>query len=550
MKSNIFNILYLAPYEQGILKRYPSVNKAWNQFKWQECIDATQEIIKELSPLVQDSYQYILFRVMMYCHFMLRNFDVSYDYAIRILDITYEMKDPAQTSRALMDIARIHKIVEDIPIAIDFLKTAIQINPNNIIAISELSLSYLEIKDFDSAQCSIRKIEDLYKEKEFNYPKIVLKLINIYFYVQSEDYQKADQILTEIEDEFYRPEMSLVSPLFYLLKGLVLFYMNDFENSLKKLNQAIEQSNSYSRMNILINAIKLRSYAHEQMKNFKQAFEDRIHYNQLSNNLNNTLFNQRLSILKKYYFRKQNEIKNQQIIEKAVRLTTVSLMADNMIYEITPHLHSIHLNTDTIMFWNKRHPGILPGLFLEEVKMIRESVVRTEQIIEQMKNFWTMADEYQGDETLDINEAIVKAKHIVSIHIDSGIKIKAELCPGPLLTKGNPILIEQILINLINNAIQAFKKVDRPDKFVILKTKVNNNKIEISVDDNAVGFFHESYPKETDFLSSNKNSFEGMGLGLMIVRNFLDRFNGQISFKNNKYGGAGITIYLPAKQDV
>jgi len=547
MKSNIFNILYLAPYERGILKRYPSISKAWNQYKWKDCIDATQEILKELSPLVQDSYQYILFRVMMYCHFMLRNFDVSYDYAIRILDLSYEMKDNIQTSRALMDIARIHKIVEDVPIAIEILKQSIQLNPNNIIALSELCLSYLEIKEFDNAECSLRRIELLYEEKEFNYPGIVIALIKIYLYIQKADYKKAENILSEIEKEFYNPDLSLVSPLYFLLKGLTQINNKMPEESIKSLNQSVELSKTYYRKNILINSLKLRSQAQAELKHYKEAYEDRIFYNQLSNELNNILFNQRLAILKKYYYRKQNEIKNQQIIEKAVRLTTVSLMADNMIYEITPHLHSIHLNIDTILFWHKRHPGILPGLFLEEVKMIRESVVRTETIIKQMKNFWTLNNENPSEEWVEVNDAVIKTEKLVVNHLEQNIHIEMNLSEQPLYIAGNPILIEQILINLLNNAIQALRKSNKAEKKVIISTELAEQKVHINVDDNAIGFYYDAYPRETDFFSSSKSDFDGMGLGLMICKNFLDRFNGSISFINNEMGGASIRMILPAK---
>lgn len=546
MKSNIFNILYLAPYEQSILKRYPSILKAWNQYKWQECIDATNDIIKEFSPLIQDSYQYILFRIMMYCHFMLRNFDVSYDYALRVLDYTYELKDPSQTSRALMDLARIHKIVEDVPIAIEILKNAIQLNPNNHIALAEISLAYLEIKQFDFAECSMNRIRELLDCKDVDLPAIVLPLIQIYLYIQQENYTSAEKILLDIEKEFFNPSLSLVSSLYYLLSGIVFFNTEKLDLALNNLNKAIDISKTYHRHNIMVNALKLRSFTNEKMKNFQQAYYDRIEYNNLSNQFNNAIFNQRLSVLKKYYYRKQNEFRNQQIIEKAIRLNTVSLMADNMIYEITPHLHSIHLNVDSILFWDKRQPGILPSLFLEEVKMIKESVIRTEQIILQMKNFWSASKKELSIEKVDINHAVINAKNIILNNLkDKDINIRLKLSEKKLNIEANPILIEQIFINLLNNAIQALSKVEKKDKLIILTTEDIDHEIQIKVEDNASGFYYESTNNPLDSISYNKQNFDGMGLGLMIVKNFLDRFSGFIQFKNNEMGGATIIIKLP-----
>ncbi|MDD3502259.1 MAG: ATP-binding protein [Candidatus Cloacimonadales bacterium] len=509
-------------------------------------MNLTQDILKELSPLVQDSYQYILFRVMSYSHFMLKNFDVSYDYALRILDLSYEMKDNMQISRALLDVARIHKMVEDSYLAIDLLKRAIQLNPNNIVAISELCITYLELKDFESAECRLQRIEELFSDGEQEYSVIALNFIKIYYQIQKEDYEIADKLLVEIERELYNPNLTLINPLYFFLKGTVMFYSGEYEKGIEQLKNAIDLSRCYSRKNILINSLALRSLAYERTGDFKLAYEDKYAYNQLNNNLNNQLFNQRLSVLKKYYLRKENEIKNQQIIEKAVRLSTVSLMADNMIYEVTPYLHSIHLNVDTILFWNKRQPGVIPSLFLEEIKMIKESVIRTEQIIEQMKNYWNVPDDHTKYESISINKAIEKANIIISKQLDGNIQVYADLCPNDMFVYGNEILLEQIIVNLLNNAIQALLSVDKDNKQITITSKLVGDNVCIIVDDNAIGFLYDMFPKEDDFMS-NKSSYGGMGLGLMIVKKFLDKFNGKIEFCNNSLGGARTQVLLPQK---
>lgn len=546
MKSNIFNILYLAPYERSILKRYPSIIKAWNQYKWQDCIDATNDIIKEYTPIIQDSYQYVLFRIMMYCHFMLRNFDVSYDFALRVLDHTLEMKDSAQISRSMMDIGRLHKIVEDVPIAISYFKEAIKLDQSNIIAVSELSLAYLEIKQFEMAECSIRRIDELGGEDNTVFSSVATKLIKIYFNIQKENYKMSDELLKTLEPDFLNPDNSLSSPLLYFLKGIVLYYTENYQEASNYLTQSLDLCKHYESKNIQLNALKIRSFVHEKLHDYKNAFLDRKEYNDLANRLNNALFNQRLAILKKYYYRKKNELKNQQIIEKAIRLTSVSLMSDNMIYEITPHLHSIHLNVDSILFWDKRYPGILPSLFLEEIKMIKESILRAEQIITQMKCFWSSTKEEASNETVDINESILTAKSIVNKNAEaSKINYQLNLSAKHLFVKANPILMEQIFINLINNAIQALNRADNDEKIIIISSCYDNNEVVIQVDDNAGGFNLDNPNTAFDPLHHIKLQINGMGLGLMIVKNFLDRFNGLIKINNNEIGGASFQVRLP-----
>ncbi|HOQ81280.1 MAG TPA: HAMP domain-containing sensor histidine kinase, partial [Candidatus Cloacimonadota bacterium] len=166
----------------------------------------------------------------------------------------------------------------------------------------------------------------------------------------------------------------------------------------------------------------------------------------------------------------------------------------------------------------------------------------------QMKNYWNVSDNKTDQQIIDVNQTILKAKNIVLKHLDNDINININLSKDDLYISGNIILFEQILTNLLNNAIQALRQVNKPYKQIIVTTaRCAGNYISIKVDDNAIGFLYENYPKEDDFLSTSKTSYDGMGLGLIIVKKFLDKFNGKIEFCNNELGGAGIELILPYK---
>jgi len=51
-------------------------------------------------------------------------------------------------------------------------------------------------------------------------------------------------------------------------------------------------------------------------------------------------------------------------------------------------LNAIKISTDSILFWNKRNPGVLPELFIEELKQISDSSQRIDEIIKHMRLFW------------------------------------------------------------------------------------------------------------------------------------------------------------------
>lgn len=546
MKSSLFNVFHLAGFERAILKRYPSICKAWNQYKWQECIDLINQMFNEMSPILRDSYEYILNRIISYCHYMLQNYDVAYDFAIKVLDHCIEMKDPALISRAITDLGRIFKSVEDTALALDFFKDALKKDPNNGAAISEMCLVYIELSEFEHAECALTRLEELIQGNDKEFPFIAYKLLRIFLQIQKGNYHAADSILTDIEGELLSPNFSLLLPIYHLIKGILLYHHQSIKAADKNLTESEKYAEQFQRMHIAIEALYYRSELYRSRKDFRNAYFLRIKYNELNNQNSNSNYNQRLAILKKYFYRKQNEIRNQQVVERAVRLTTIAIMADNMIYEITPHLHSIHMNVDSILFWESRNPGYLPSLFIEEIKMIREALIRTEHIIDQMKSFWNANDKQSNKQLIDLNECIHSAKGIVFNQIHShNIEIQLNLTPQCLFVRANQLVIEQVVINLLNNAIQALDKINKQEKTIRVETRIDNDLAVLTVSDNATGFVFDTSSTLFDPFNPVRTQSHGMGLGLMIVKNFLDRFNGTIQAINNPLGGATIVVRLP-----
>ncbi len=546
MKSSLFNVFHLAPFEQSILKRYPSISKAWFQYKWQECIDLTTQLFSEYSPVLQDSYEYVLNRIVSYCHYMLQNYEDAYDYAMKVLDDCIQMKDPSLISRTITDIGRIHKSVEDTGLALEFFKDAIKKDQNNVAAISEMCLVYIEMNQFEHAECSLNRLDELIHSEVQEYPFIAFKLLKIFYNIHRENTRIASKILEEIEADLQSPNYTLLLPIYHLIKGIILFDNRNYCEADENFKEAEKYAEQYQRTHIVIEALLYRSDLYKIQKDYKNAYFLRIKYNELNNQISNSNYNQRLSILKKYFYRKQNEKRNQQVVERAVRLTTIAIMSDNMIYEITPHLHSIHMNIDSILFWDVRNSGYLPSLFLEEVKMIREALLRTEHIIEQMNTFWNANDKQTNKQELDLNECILSAITIINNRIHShNIRLEMTLETQCLFIKANQLVIEQVVINLINNAIQALDKVTKQEKLIKIETKIEDKQCVLIVSDNATGFIYDTSTTLFDPFNPVRSQSHGMGLGLMIVKNFLDRFQGTIQASNNTDGGATIKVRLP-----
>jgi two-component system sensor histidine kinase KdpD len=106
------------------------------------------------------------------------------------------------------------------------------------------------------------------------------------------------------------------------------------------------------------------------------------------------------------------------------------------------------------------------------------------------------------------------------------------------------ILMEQIITNLINNAL-IHTHVDSSIQIEILE---NENGLEIEIEDNGSGFPEEEIPFVFDkFYKLKQSSKGGVGLGLSIVKGFIEAMNGQIKLENKANSGSKFTIFIPCE---
>ncbi len=151
------------------------------------------------------------------------------------------------------------------------------------------------------------------------------------------------------------------------------------------------------------------------------------------------------------------------------------------------------------------------------------------------------------------NLEVIKIKPIIQTAIDivspqskrSHIKINTGKVKSSLLAMADIIQLEQVLINLISNAMNAIG--DRPQGEVNIKTERQKEWILIHVDDNGPGIDENNLGKIFDPFFTTRES--GLGLGLSISARILDSMNGHLSASNLATGGARLTISLQAVEN-
>ena len=109
---------------------------------------------------------------------------------------------------------------------------------------------------------------------------------------------------------------------------------------------------------------------------------------------------------------------------------------------------------------------------------------------------------------------------------------------------GDSVQLQQVIINLVQNALDAVGGLPEGRGEVQVETRASTNGAEIAITDAGPGVAPEN--AEQVFQEPFTTKKDGMGLGLAIVRTIVDMHRGRVSFEPNRPRGAVFRVWLPA----
>lgn len=234
-----------------------------------------------------------------------------------------------------------------------------------------------------------------------------------------------------------------------------------------------------------------------------------------------------------------------ELVERSSRLASIGVMASGITHEINQPLNAIKVTADSIQYWHKHNPGILPDMFLEQLENISKSVDRISEIIRHMRTFWVLPDTPEVS-IVNLNQAVKKSLSMVDRQLDAhGIAYEWHIGHDPLFLKGNLVHLEQVTVNLVANAMHSLDETQKPEKKIEISTLAENSTVSMVIKDNGMGLPLKKSEKLFDPFFSTRKAGEGTGLGLAIVKNYVDRYNGSIEAGDNEGGGATFTVRFP-----
>jgi PAS domain S-box-containing protein len=149
--------------------------------------------------------------------------------------------------------------------------------------------------------------------------------------------------------------------------------------------------------------------------------------------------------------------------------------------------------------------------------------------------------------SMDLNEVVIAAVHMVSPDaLLRSCQLETSLDSNLPVIEGDPVQLQQVLLNLVINAFDAMRDIPVSKRKVVIATQSNGDgTVRMSVRDYGAGVSEEMPDRLFDPFFSTKT--EGLGMGLAIVRSIVESHGGTITAKNADDGGARFEFVLPLK---
>ncbi len=247
--------------------------------------------------------------------------------------------------------------------------------------------------------------------------------------------------------------------------------------------------------------------------------------------------------------RKQAEIQEQQHREdlaRVGRMATLSELTSTLAHEIIQPLMAIMNNSQAA---RRLLDNLAPDL--GEVKEILEDITRGSErasgVIQQLRQHLKPGPPELTQ--LDINDLVQSLIPLVSRQAAiNHINLVCELTRGLPPITGNRIQLEQVILNLVVNSIEAIKGMaDGPREIVLQTDKEDDHTVRVSVMDSGPGVKPEDLKLLFEPFFTTKK--EGMGLGLSISRSIIKAHRGRLWAAPNPSGGAALRLTLPVVQE-
>ena len=233
-------------------------------------------------------------------------------------------------------------------------------------------------------------------------------------------------------------------------------------------------------------------------------------------------------------------LKAQADLAHANRVTTMGELSASLAHEINQPISGAITNASTCLRRLDREPPDLEGARVAASRIIRDAN-RAAEIINRIKLFFTKG--VVTKESLDVNELIREMEILLRNEATQhSVSVQTKLAAGLPLIVADRIQLQQVLMNLMINGIDAMKAVDGPRQLTLGTGTDSNEQLLVSVEDTGVGLPHNQADQIFNAFFTTKE--HGTGMGLRISRTIIEAHGGRLWATDNHPRGASFHFTL------
>jgi PAS domain S-box-containing protein len=228
------------------------------------------------------------------------------------------------------------------------------------------------------------------------------------------------------------------------------------------------------------------------------------------------------------------------------RVTALGELAASIAHEVNQPLAAVVTHASACQRWLDREP---PDL--NEARGTLQSIVadgnRAGEVIQRVRALVNKTADQKAP--LHVNDVVNEVNSLVQHELSSHrVALRLELAPALPPVLADRIQLQQVVLNLVINGIEAMQPVkDRPRELEIRTLQDETGQVVVSVSDSGVGVAAENADRLFDAFFTTKSG--GMGMGLSICRSIVNAHGGRLSASGHAGPGATFQFALPLHQE-